>query len=70
MMNMGLIWFTLIVRKDYERINPFGDGTVAVNFLWYYRRKPNRGMEGLTITLMEKLCGYMQSPMFNPSKAK
>ncbi|MBB5622078.1 hypothetical protein HDE69_003143 [Pedobacter cryoconitis] len=58
--------------KTIERINPFGDGTGGRKLpLVLARRKPNRGMEGLTITPDGKtLVGIMQSPMFNPSKAE
>ncbi|RAJ24550.1 esterase-like activity of phytase family protein [Pedobacter cryoconitis] len=58
--------------KTIERINPFGDGTGGRKLpAVLARRKPNRGMEGLTITPDGKtLVGIMQSPMFNPSKAE
>jgi hypothetical protein len=58
--------------KTIERINPFGDGTGGRKIpAVFARRKPNRGMEGLTITPDGKtLVGIMQSPMFNPSKAE
>lgn len=57
--------------KTIERINPFGDGTGGRKIpAVFAKRKPNRGMEGLTITPDGKtLVGIMQSPMFNPSKA-
>lgn len=57
--------------KTIERINPFGSGTggrILPKVL--ARRRPNRGMEGLTITPDGKtLVGLMQSPMNNPSAA-
>lgn len=58
--------------KTIERINPFGDGTGGRKLpAVLARSKPNRGMEGLTITPDGKtLVGIMQSPMFNPSKAE
>lgn len=57
--------------KTLERINPFGTGTGGRKIpLVFAKRKPNRGMEGLTITPDEKtLVGMMQSPMLNPTKA-
>jgi hypothetical protein len=57
--------------RTIERINPFGTGTGGRKIpLVFARRKPNRGMEGLTITPDGKtLVGIMQSPMFNPAKA-
>lgn len=57
--------------KTIERINPFGTGTGG-RFLpkVLARRRPNRGMEGLTITPDGKtLVGLMQSPLYNPSSA-
>ncbi|MDR6941160.1 esterase-like activity of phytase family protein [Mucilaginibacter pocheonensis] len=57
--------------RTIERINPFGSGTGGRKIpLVFAKRKPNRGMEGLTITPDGKtLVGIMQSPMFNPTKA-
>lgn len=57
--------------KTIERINPFGTGTGGRKIpAVFATRKPNRGMEGLTITPDGKtLVGMMQSPMFNPTKA-
>ena len=57
--------------KTIERINPFGTGTGGRKIpLVFARRRPNRGMEGLTITPDGKtLVGLMQSPMYNPTKA-
>lgn len=54
-----------------ERINPFGSGTGGRTLPKVLaRRRPNRGMEGLTITPDGKtLVGLMQSPMYNPSSA-
>lgn len=57
--------------RTIERINPFGSGTggrrlPAVLAL----RRPNRGMEGLTITPDGRtLVGAMQSPLDNPTAA-
>jgi hypothetical protein len=55
--------------KTIERINPFGTGTGGRTLpLVLARRRPNRGMEGLTLTPDGKtLVGLMQSPMYNPS---
>ncbi|MBD1365483.1 esterase-like activity of phytase family protein [Mucilaginibacter sp. ZT4R22] len=57
--------------KTLERINPFGTGTGGRTLpLVFAKRRPNRGMEGLTITPDGKtLVGIMQSPMYNPVKA-
>lgn len=57
--------------KTLERINPFGTGTGSRTLpLVLARRRPNRGMEGLTITPDGKtLVGLMQSPMYNPSSS-
>ena len=57
--------------KTLERINPFGNGTGGRTLPKVLaRRRPNRGMEGLTITPDGKtLVGLMQSPMYNPSSA-
>ncbi|WP_214070654.1 esterase-like activity of phytase family protein [Mucilaginibacter sp. dw_454] len=56
--------------RTIERINPFGTGTGGRKIpLVFATRKPNRGMEGLTVTPDGKtLVGMMQSPMLNPSK--
>ena len=55
--------------KTLERINPFGTGTGGRTLpLVLARRRPNRGMEGLTMTPDGKtLVGLMQSPLYNPS---
>ncbi|WP_420148989.1 esterase-like activity of phytase family protein [Spirosoma sp.] len=55
--------------KTMERINPFGSGTGGRTLPRVLaRRRPNRGMEGLTITPDGKtLVGLMQSPLYNPS---
>ncbi len=55
--------------KTIERINPFGSGTGGRTLPKVLaRRRPNRGMEGLTITPDGKtLVGLMQSPLYNPS---
>ncbi|TPG63646.1 esterase-like activity of phytase family protein [Hymenobacter nivis] len=57
--------------KTIERINPFGTGTGGRRLpLVLARRRPNRGMEGLTLTPDGKtLVGLMQSPLHNPSSA-
>ncbi len=54
-----------------ERINPFGSGKGGRKIpLVFARRRPNRGMEGLTITPDGKtLVGMMQFPLYNPSSA-
>lgn len=56
--------------KTIERINPFGTGTGGRKIPTVFAtRKPNKGMEGLTVTPDGKtLVGIMQSPMLNPSK--
>ena len=58
--------------KTIERINPFGTGTGGRKLPKVFaRRRPNRGMEGLAITPDGKfLVGMMQSPIYNPTKAK
>lgn len=55
--------------RTIERINPFGSGTGSRRIpLVYATRRPNRGMEGLTITPDGKtLVGIMQFPLYNPS---
>ena len=57
--------------RTLERINPFGTGTGGRTIpLVFARRRPNRGMEGLTITPDGKtLVGIMQFPLYNPSSA-
>ena len=57
--------------RTLERINPFGTGTGGRKLpLVFARRRPNRGMEGLTITPDGKtLVGIMQFPLYNPSSA-
>ncbi|WP_084650820.1 esterase-like activity of phytase family protein [Runella zeae] len=57
--------------KTIERINPFGTGTGGRTLPKVLaRRRPNRGMEGLTITPDGKtLVGLMQSPLYNPSSS-
>jgi hypothetical protein len=57
--------------KTIERVNPFGTGTGGrIIPKVFARRRPNRGMEGLTITPDGKtLVGLMQSPLYNPSSA-
>jgi hypothetical protein len=54
--------------KTLERISPFSTGKALPRVL--ARRRPNRGMEGLTVTPDGKtLVGMMQSPLYNPNKA-
>lgn len=54
--------------KTIEKINPFTTGRKLPLVL--AKRRPNRGMEGLTITPDGKtLVGIMQFPMYNPSSA-
>lgn len=55
--------------KTLERINPFGIGKGTRKLPSVLaRRRPNRGMEGLTITPDGKtLVGIMQYPLYNPS---
>ncbi|GAB3327050.1 esterase-like activity of phytase family protein [Larkinella ripae] len=57
--------------KTLERINPFGSVTGGRTLPKVLaKRRPNRGMEGLTITPDGKtLVGLMQSPLYNPSSA-
>ncbi len=57
--------------RTIERINPFGSGKGGRKIpLVFARRRPNRGMEGLTITPDGKtLVGMMQFPLYNPSAA-
>ena len=57
--------------KTIERINPFGSGTGGRKLpLVLAKRRPNRGMEGLTMTPDGKtLVGIMQFPLYNPSAA-
>ena len=55
--------------KTIERINPFSAGSRKLPLV-LARRRPNRGMEGLTITPDGKtLVGIMQFPLYNPSAA-
>ncbi|ROL59875.1 esterase-like activity of phytase family protein [Bacteroidetes/Chlorobi group bacterium MS-B_bin-24] len=53
-----------------EWLNPFGNGVGSKKLPEVYKfRRPNRGMEGLTITPDKKyLVGIMQSPLLNPNK--
>ena len=53
--------------KEIERINPWSTGKKLP--LVFAKRRPNRGMEGLTLTRDGKtLVGIMQFPLYNPSK--
>lgn len=53
--------------KEVERVNAFD--TVRKLPAVFGRRRPNRGMEGLTLTPDGKhLVGVMQSPLYNPDK--
>ncbi len=56
--------------KAIEWLNPFGTGVGGKKLPIVYKyRRPNRGMEGLTITPDGKyLVGMMQSPLLNPNK--
>ncbi|MBC7829759.1 MAG: esterase-like activity of phytase family protein [Chitinophagaceae bacterium] len=55
--------------RTIERINPFSSGSRKLPLV-LARRRPNRGMEGLTITPDGKtLVGIMQFPLYNPSAA-
>lgn len=56
--------------KAIEWINPFGTGIGGKKLPPVYKyRRPNRGMEGLTITPDGRyLVGIMQSPLLNPNK--
>ncbi len=56
--------------KATEWLNPFGNGIGGKKLPLVYKfRRPNRGMEGLTITPDKKyLVGMMQSPLLNPNK--
>jgi len=53
-----------------EWLNPFGNGIGGKKLPEVYKfRRPNRGMEGLTITPDKKyFVGIMQSPLLNPNK--
>lgn len=56
---------------EIERISPKGINGTTGNKLpaVFAHRRPNRGMEGLTVTPDEKiLVGIMQSTMYNPDK--
>jgi hypothetical protein len=57
--------------RTIERINPFGSGTGGRRIpLVFATRRPNRGMEGLTLTPDGRtLVGMMQFPLYNPSAA-
>ncbi len=57
--------------RTIERINPFGNGIGGRRLPPVYKyRRPNRGMEGLTLTKDEQfLVGIMQSPLLNPDKS-
>ncbi len=55
--------------KILEKINPFSTGSRKLPLV-LAKRRPNRGMEGLTITPDGKtLVGMMQFPLYNPSSA-
>lgn len=56
--------------RALEWLNPFGSGVGGKKLPIVYKyRRPNRGMEGLTITPDGKyLVGMMQSPLLNPNK--
>ncbi|MBZ4192558.1 esterase-like activity of phytase family protein [Niabella beijingensis] len=55
--------------KTLEKINPFSTGSKKLPLV-LAKRRPNRGMEGLTITPDGKtLVGIMQFPLYNPSSA-
>lgn len=56
--------------KAIDWINPFGNGVGGKKLPTVYKyRRPNRGMEGLTITPDGRyLVGIMQSPLLNPNK--
>jgi hypothetical protein len=55
--------------KALEKINPFSAGSRKLPLV-LAKRRPNRGMEGLTITPDGKtLVGIMQFPLYNPSSA-
>lgn len=56
--------------KAIEWLNPFGSGVGGKKLPEVYKnRRPNRGMEGLTLTPDQKyLVGIMQSPLLNPNK--
>ncbi len=55
--------------KTIERINPFSTGNRKLPLV-LAKRRPNRGMEGLTITPDGKtLVGIMQFPLYNPSSS-
>ena len=57
--------------REIGRINPFVDDNRTTFHLpeEFANRRPNRGMEGLTITPDQKtLVGIMQSTMYNPNK--
>jgi len=55
--------------KTLEKINPFSTGSRKLPLV-LTKRRPNRGMEGLTITPDGKtLVGIMQFPLYNPTSA-
>lgn len=55
--------------KTLEKINPFSTGSRKLPLV-LAKRRPNRGMEGLTITPDGKtLVSIMQFPLYNPSSA-
>jgi len=56
--------------KAIEWLNPFGSGVGGKKLPEVYKhRRPNRGMEGLTLTPNQNyLVGIMQSPLLNPNK--
>ncbi len=56
--------------KAIEWINPFGNGVGGKKLPAVYKyRRPNRGMEGLTLTPDKRyLVGIMQSPLLNPDR--
>lgn len=52
--------------RELERLSPCNGGLPEV----YQLRRPNRGMEGLTISLDDRwLVGIMQAPLENPTSA-